>query len=35
MIYLKVAKRVNPESSHHKEKMFFFFLVSIWGDGYY
>ena len=25
VIYIKVVKRVNPESSHHKEKNFFLF----------
>ena len=26
VIYLKIAKRVNPKSSHHKEKAFLFSL---------
>ena len=33
VVYLKVAKRVDPKSSHHKEKNIFFFFVAIWGDG--
>ena len=31
--YMKVLKRLNPKSSHHKEKIFFFYFVSIWDDG--
>ena len=26
MVYLKVAKTVNPKNSHHKEKFLFLFL---------
>ena len=26
LVYLKVVKRVNPKSSHHKGKNIFFFL---------
>ena len=33
MLYMEVVKRVNPKSSHHKEKKNFYF-VSIWDDGY-
>ena len=32
---MKVVKRVNPKSSHHKEKVYFFYffnVVSIWDD---
>ena len=29
MIYMKVIKRVDPRSSHSKEKLFSFFIVSI------
>ena len=29
MLYMKAVKRVNPKSSHHKEKNFFN-LVSMW-----
>ena len=29
MIYRKVVKRVNPESSYHKEKVVVLFIVSI------
>ena len=31
----KPVKRVNPESSHYKEKIFFYFFnfVSTWNDG--
>lgn len=32
MLYIKV-KRVNPKSFYHMEKMFFFYLISIWDDG--
>ena len=34
MLYMKVVKIVNPKSSHHKEKTFFLFQVSIWDDGF-
>ena len=33
MVYLKVVKRVDPKTSHHKEKTFFFFFVSMWDGG--
>ena len=34
MFYMKVDKRVNPESSYPKEKKFFlFFFVSIGDNG--
>ena len=35
--YLQVVKRIDPKSSHHKEKKIFFsfsFFVSIRDDGY-
>ena len=35
MLHMKVVKRVNPKSSHHKEKIllcYFFNFVSIWDD---
>ena len=28
MLYMRVVKRVNPKSSHHKEKIFFFYFVT-------
>ena len=31
MVYLKVAKRVNPKSSQHKKKMICF--ITIGGEG--
>ena len=31
--YVKVVKRVNPKSSHHKNNFYFFNFVSIWDDG--
>ena len=37
MIYMKVVKRVNPKSSHQKQKKFFFYtfdFVSIQNDSY-
>ena len=35
MLYMRVVKRVNPKSSHHKEIFFNFFnFVSLWDDGY-
>ena len=35
MLYMKL-KRVNPKSSHHKEKYVFFLFnfISVWDDGY-
>ena len=36
MLYEKAVKRVNPQSSHHKEKHYFYIFkifVSIWDDG--
>ena len=35
MLYMKVVKRVNPKSSHHKENFFFYFFnfMSIGNDG--
>ena len=34
MLYMKVVKKVNPTSSHHKKEnvFFFFYSVSIWDD---
>ena len=33
MSYMKVVKRVNSKSGHHKEKYFSFHFVTIWDDG--
>ena len=30
MLYTKVVKRVNPKSSHHKEKNFFSFILYLY-----
>ena len=35
MLYMKIVKKVNPKSSRHKEKEYFFYFfnfVSIWDD---
>ena len=37
MLYLKVVRRENSKSSHHKEKIFFYFLsfASIGYEGFF
>jgi len=34
MFHMKVVKRANPKSFHHKEKIIFYFfnLASVWDD---
>lgn len=35
MVYLKIAKRVDPKNSYHKAKknvVFFFTFVAVWND---
>ena len=29
MLYMKIVKRVNPKSSHHKENFYFFFFYFV------